>query len=174
MTTDNAAVTNMLAPGSAPTVPTGPSPALAAEKLQQLTSDSSWGAKFRDGDSAARAQFNELTAQIAQGDAVGDALAGRSPPSEPFAVQTIIGDELPPRAMQSAVADLQLKGLTDAAIVEIMSGKSFSPAEVAAAEGVRERIFRDAAARALYLKGDRELGKTVLICNCIIAAGVTT
>jgi hypothetical protein len=171
MTTDNAAaVSSMVAPAAGPTAP---SPALAAAKLHQLTSDSAWGARYLAGDSEARATFNELTKAIANGDAVGDALAGNAPPAEPFAVQTIVGDELPAGMMQSAVADMLLRGLTNEAVTDVLSGKTFSREVVRAAEDLRARLMHDPVASAAYLKGDPGLGKTMLVCNSIIKAGVT-
>jgi hypothetical protein len=172
MTTDNA-VTNMLAPGSAPIVPTAPSPALAAAKLEVLTSNSEWGAKFMAGDSAARAEFNELTSQIAAGDKIADALAGQAPPSGPF-VETITDGELPSGAMRTAIAHLQLHGLTDTAVQEVLTGKTFSKAELRAAEDWRERAMRDELWRKNLLAGDPVCARELLVANCIVAAGTGT
>jgi hypothetical protein len=170
--TDNA-VTAALATGSAPIVPTGPSPALAAAKLEALMGNREFGPKLLAGDSAARREFDELNKVIAGGDgALADALKGVAAPSEPFAVQTVVDGELPAHALRTAVADLQTRGLADQAVAEVFSGKSFTAEEVRAAEQWRDRTMRDATSRAAYLKGDADLGRQMLVANAIIAAGI--
>jgi hypothetical protein len=160
MTTDT--VTNTLAPGIA-----APSPALAAAKLEQLTKNQEWGARFLAGDVAAKKEFHDLTAQIATGDPTADALANR----DNTAIATTVDGELPPGVLRAAVADLQIRGLSDQAIAEIMNGKTFSHEEVRAAEQWRERATRDPVFRAALLRGDPDCGRQMLVANAIIAAG---
>jgi len=167
MTTTEAPISSALAPA-----PTGPSAADAAARLNALTSDKAWGAKYMNGDPTARRELDDLCAAVAKGDAVKDALDGKEAASEPFAVQTIVDGELPPGLMRAAVADLQLKGLTDQAIAEVMSGKTFTVAEVRAAEQWRDRAMRDPLFRSAYLKGDPNLGRQMLVANAIIAGGI--
>jgi hypothetical protein len=73
MTTNDAPVSSNF--GAAPP-PTAPSPALAAAQLNRLTADREWGAKFMNGEPTARAEFDRLSKEIANGDATADALAG--------------------------------------------------------------------------------------------------
>jgi hypothetical protein len=161
----------MLSPATAPP-PTGPSPALAAAKLEALTSNREWSAKFMAGDSEARAAFNDLTTQIADGDKIADALAGQTPPAGPF-VETLTDGELPAHALRTAVADLRTSyGQTDQAIAEGLGNKTFSVEDVREAERLHNLVTRDAGARAALLSRDADLLRRFTAASWIIGKGV--
>jgi hypothetical protein len=142
--------------------------AQAAAELEALMANREWAGRYMEGGTAERAKFAELTTRIAAGDTVADMAAGKV---EPPSIEVTTGDQLPTHTMMQAIADLQARGLTDEAVAEILTGKTFSREEVRAAEQWRERAVRDPLFRAALLTGDSNCGRQWLVANAIIAMG---
>ena len=86
-----------------------------------------------DGDADARRQFAELTAAVAAGDDVADAIAGKEAPAQ--ILETTVGGELPRRHLADLVADMRRDRILDGAIAEAIEG---SPVTRAVAEAARQ------------------------------------
>src|SRR5262245_66374738 len=90
--------------------PPGPTPADAQgarQLLDQLVKDPTWGAALVRGDPEARRQFAHLTKLVADGDPVGDAIAGIVEPETSSVSETTTAGQLPRRGLAQADPDFR-------------------------------------------------------------------
>jgi hypothetical protein len=143
----------------------------ARVRLQQLTADSAWAEKLEAGDVDTRKEFTKLT-ELAAKDQLADAIIG--PASEqPLADVTIGGNELTARNTFSAAEGLREAGFNDTMVLEVITGKTFTADEVAIATDRKSRAMRDPVWQELFLSGDPQSYRDMLIWNGIITAGVS-
>src|SRR5258705_11280875 len=117
-------------------------PAEAQARLDGLTKDREWSAKFLAGDPKALKDFKELTAKASEEHDV------TNPSDAPF--QTTMNGELPPRAVASWVGGMRELGVPDGAISEVLEGKQFSAEQAAKPKHWKARQMRDPLFCAAY------------------------
>src|SRR5262245_55331032 len=156
--------------------PPGPAPVDAQgarQLLDQLVKDPTWGAALVRGDPQARKQFADLTKLVADGDDVGDAIAGIVEPETSSLAQTTAAGQLPRREIAQAVADFRAAGLDDGSIAMAMNGGTVSVAEYRAAEALLSARKSDPVWRDRLLAGDyaakRDFTLLTVILSCDIA-----
>jgi hypothetical protein len=140
------------------------SPAEARARLDGLTKDREWSARFLKGDPKAREDFKALTAKASEEN------DPTNPVDAPF--QTTANGELPPRAVAQWVSGMRELGVPDGAITEVLEGKTFTPLQVATAEHWKARQMRDPSFCAAYLAGDVQAMREMLVANAIISSAV--
>jgi hypothetical protein len=127
-----------------------PSDAVGARaRLDALSADPSYSKAFFSGDQAAVAEFNALTAQVANGNPTLDALAG----AKPAEFEVTVGGELSSRNRADAVAGLRELGLDDASVTQALDGAPVSEHEVAMAKMLKAAKLSDAAWCDRWFKG---------------------
>jgi hypothetical protein len=137
-------------------------PAEAQARIDALTKDREWSAKFLAGDPRARKDFEELTAKASE-------KADPANPSDaPF--QTTMNGELPPRAVASWISGMRELGVPDGAITEVLEGKQFTAEQVATAQHWKARQLRDPIWCAAYLAGDLQAVREMLVADSVITS----
>jgi hypothetical protein len=124
----------------------------AKAQLDLLGRDPNWSRAFFSGNAAVRAQFDRLTALVANSDPVADTLAGVEQPQQ--IVETLTGGQLPARDVKAYVADMRVAGHSDGAIAQAMTGTPVTAAEVAATRSLQAARHSDPEWRARLLRGD--------------------
>jgi hypothetical protein len=138
----------------------------ARAQLESLSATASWRDKFFSGDQATRAQFAELTAKIATGNATADVIAGPVP-SQMF--ETTTNGELNTRNRADAVAGLQEIGLDAASVLQAIEGAEVGPHEIAMAKQAKAVCLGDEGWVSRYMKGGFAERRTLTLINTILA-----
>jgi hypothetical protein len=148
-----------------PAAPIAPQTPRDAElRLAELSANGEWYRKLMAGDIPTVAEFQKLTELKASADTV-DPIGGA--PTE-----ITIGAEALNRANTiSAAESLRSAGLPNQAIEAVLTGATFSPADVQAAQVLRDRFMRDQTLVNALLSGDADANYTMLVYNSIISAG---
>jgi hypothetical protein len=152
-----------------PINPTTPSEARA--RIDQLTSDKTWAARWVAGHSAEAKEYARLSELANQADEVADAIAGTTP--TPNLIETIGPGELNSRDRASAVQTFRDAGLTDDVINQAMRGgevSEVSRAEYMAAKALKSARLSDEAWVARWLKGGWSEGREMWHINTIVSS----
>lgn len=149
---------------AAPTI----SPTEAQGRLDALATDPAWVGKFFAGDVEARQQFGDLTAAAALRDDHANALADEPAPDPEFKVYA--QDELTARDLAGVIQDFRLQGISDAAISDLLSGKSASKQEYISVQKLQHMKFGDAEWVKRYLAGGAAERREATLMAMIVTA----
>jgi hypothetical protein len=139
----------------------------ARRRLDLLTKDPSWGAKYLGADPAARREFAELHEKIAAGDPVADAIAGTAPAAGEF--ETTTDGQLPRHALAQTVASFRELGLNDAIIEQALKGGGETPESIAATRVLLNQRKSDPAWRERLLAGGMSERRELQLMSIILA-----
>jgi hypothetical protein len=142
----------------------------ARARLDVLTKDQAWGKSFLDGNAEARRLFAELSAQVAAGDDVQQALDGTAPPQQ--VLETNINGSLSRRVVAEVVADMRANGLSDGVIWEAISGKPVSRAEFEAVKQYQRAKHGDPEWVARFLKGGYAERREHMLMSIVLSSEI--
>ena len=144
----------------------------AQQLLNKLTADASWSRALVNGHEGARKQFDDLTRQVAAGDAVADAIAGVDPGVGSPLIETTSKGQLNRRDTAIAVNDFRAAGLDDASIAQAMNGAVVSAAEFRAAEALKAARMSNPAWVKAVLEGDFAATREFKLLSIVLSSTV--
>jgi len=150
------------------------SPDQARERLDRHFADKDWVSRFERGSPAAKEEFTRLTTQIANGDRLGQILAGND---KPLPFQTTIGksaggDDLTDADLRIAAKTLREAGLNDDAIRQAVEGRPVTKAERNLVQQFKRARESDASWRKALFDGDLEARREHALMAIVLAAPV--
>ena len=169
-------------PTSAPTAPAAPAPvdpaplapatpAEARARIDSLTSNKEWSARWLAGGIPEHRQYQQL-AELADGlDEVSEAIAGTTP--EPNLIQTLGPNELSTRNLASVVDTFRDAGLSDDVVNMALRGgevSEVSRTEYMGAKALKSARLGDEAWVARWLKGGWSEQREMLHINTILTS----
>jgi hypothetical protein len=152
----------------APLDPTTPQD--ARRRLDALTSNKEWGARWVAGGMAERKEYERLSELANQTDEVKQAIAGTTP--EPNLIETVGPNEISSRDLASAVETFRNAGLPDDVINQGMRGGKVSRAEYMAAKALKSARHGDAAWTDRWLKGGWAEGREQWLLNIVLTSEI--
>lgn len=161
-----------MAAAASPAPPLAPTTAADARaRLDVLTKDAAWTGRFMSGNVEARREFAELTAKVAGGDDVADALDG-APMSERL-FETTMNGALSSRVVNEVVASMRELGISDGAIEEQLRDKPVTRSDRAATEAFRNMRHGDADWCKRLISGDAAAKREHILMCSILSREVT-
>jgi len=142
-------------------------PAEAAARLAELSSNAEWSKNLLNGNGPETRQFNELIAKKAEVDKADQLLSGTLS-TEPFAMNE--AGVSPHNALQS-VSWLREAGVNDGAIRELFDGKPVALAEYEAVDRLRADLLGNAEWVRKLLSGDHEAKRQLKLMSIIRTGG---
>ena len=166
-------------PTSAPTAPAAPArvdpapinpttPHEARARIDALTDNKEWGARWLAGGIAEHKEYQRLSELADQADEVKDAIAGAAP--EAPLIQTLGPDELSTRNLASAVDMFRDEGLDNSTIQQALRGGEVSRSEYLAAKAMKSARLGDKAWTERWLAGGWNEGREMLLINTIVSS----
>jgi hypothetical protein len=155
------------APPASPTTPTE-----ARARLDHLTTDKQWAAKFEAGDADTRREFDTLTALVAEarpGDRLDDVLAGTA--TLPL-IETVTAGQLPTIKLMSAVDGLREAGISGDAIRQAVNGVKVSRIEYEAGKQLHAQRVSDAEWRKRLLAGDASARREMTLMSIVLSSEI--
>lgn len=154
-----------------PPPPIAPSTAAdARRRLDALTTDAAWGKRFLAGNMAARSEFADLSARVASGDHIVDALAGTAPPQQEF--ETTVDGALPRRVVAEVVADMRENGISDGAIEQALRGTKVTRVEFEATRQLQRIKHSDPIWTKNLLSGGVQEKREHMLMSIILSADI--
>jgi hypothetical protein len=145
----------------------------ARARLNALSSDKEWGAKFVSGDADAHQEFKGLTELSARADAETDridaVLDGKA--AVPM-FETTTDGELPTRHLVSAVDGLRELGISDGAVRQALEGDKVTRAEHEMAKHHREAMHSNPDWVKKFLAGEHGARRESLLLSIILSSDV--
>lgn len=155
---------------ASPPPPLAPTTATdARRRLDALSGDKAWGKLFLSGDMTARREFADLSAMVAAGDDVADAIDGKAPPPQ---FETTFGGEQPRRVVNEVIADMREAGLSDAAIGEAIRGDPISKQEVEQVRQMQRMRLGDPDWCKRLLAGDYAARREHILMSIVLTAPI--
>jgi hypothetical protein len=143
----------------------------ARQRLDLLAKDASFAARLFNGDVATRKIFDDLVAADANGDPIGDILAGIEEQS-PRVFETTQGGELPPRHVAEVIKSMRESGLDDRSIEQALRGIPVTRAELALTKAFESRCRGDADWCRRLLSGDFAARRDLVLMSVIFNSPV--
>jgi hypothetical protein len=141
----------------------------AQARLDQLTSDPAWKAKFYNGSPEARATLAELTSIIAEGK-TDLAIAGNL--SLNHEIETVSGNQLTSHKLAVEIDALRQLGLSDPLIKQALDGQPVSASEKEMAKVAKRMRLEDAEWTKRYMANNYAERREMLLLNLILSSAV--
>jgi hypothetical protein len=142
----------------------------ARVRLDGLTRSKEFADRLLSHETSAVHEFNRLSALSASGNDAADALAGFVPP--PTAIEVTMDGALPASATRAAVDSLRDAGLSPKAIEEMFAGKKMTRVEHEMARQYQRALLSNPDTVKLFLSGDYETNRSLLLCSAVLSADV--
>ncbi len=142
-------------------------PAEAAARLAELSSNAEWSKNLLNGNGPETRQFNELIAKKAEVDKTDQLLSGTLS-TEPFAMNEA---GISPRNAVESVGWLREAGVSDGAIREVFDGKPASRADYDAVARLRAELLGNAEWVKKLLSGDHEAKRQLTLMSIVRSNG---
>jgi hypothetical protein len=143
----------------------------ARRRLDELTSNKEWGARWLAGHSAEGAEYKRLSELANQADEVKDAIEGTLP-EQPFAIETLGPGQLNRRDLASVIDTFRDSGLSDDSIAQALNGSKVSRAEYMAAKALKSARHGDEAWRQRWLNGGWAEGREQWLLNIVLTSEI--
>jgi hypothetical protein len=149
--------------------PTPPANATEARATLNLKiADPEWGARFLNGDVAAKREYDDLIGRVATGgdDVVASVMNGTVPASDHVAAPTEI------REMSVAVDMFRDMGIKEEITANFLRGEQVTPAEYKAVANWKRSAMNDPVFTKAFLAGEQEARQKMTIANTVLVNGV--
>jgi hypothetical protein len=154
----------------APLNPTTPQD--ARRRLDELTSNKEWGARWVAGGIAEGKEYARLSELANQADEVKDAINNTTPESQSFSIETTTPGQLNRRDLASVIDTFRDSGLSDDSIAQALNGSKVSRAEYMAAKALKSARHGDAAWRQRWLNGGWAEGREQWLLNIVLSSEI--
>jgi hypothetical protein len=144
----------------------------ARRRLDELTSNKEWGARWLAGHSAEGAEYKRLSELADQADEVKDAINNTTPESQSFSIETTTPGQLNRRDLASVIDTFRDSGLSDDSIAQALNGSKVSRAEYMAAKALKSARHGDAAWRQRWLNGGWAEGREQWLLNIVLSSEI--
>jgi hypothetical protein len=142
----------------------------ARRRLDELTNNKEWGARWIAGGIAEAKEYQRLSELANQADQVKNAIAGETP--APTLIETVGPNELSTRDLASAVETFRDAGLSDDVINQGMRGGKISRAEYMAAKALKSARHGDEGWRQRWLNGGWAEGREQWLLNIVLTSEI--
>ena len=142
-------------------------PGDAQRRLDLLTKDREWGARYLSGDLTARTEFRALQDQIAGRDLVSETLAGTLPAGNE---SDFSSEDRPSRyVLNETVRMYRDSGISDGAISQALKGTPETPEAIAAVRVFYNQKTSDPEWRAKLLSGDATAKREWMLMSIVLS-----
>jgi hypothetical protein len=156
-----------------PPAPLNPTtPRDARRRLDELTSNKEWGARWLAGHSAEGAEYKRLSELANQADEVKDAINNTTPESQSFSIETTTAGQLNRRDLASVIDTFRDSGLSDDSIAQALNGSKVSRAEYMAAKALKSARHGDEGWRQRWLSGGWAEGREQWLLNIVLSSEI--
>jgi hypothetical protein len=149
--------------------PAPPANATEAQSALNLKiADPEWGARFLNGDGAARREYDDLIGRVATGgdDVVASVMNGTVPTSDHVAQPSEI------REMSVAVDMFRDLGINEQITANFLRGEQVTPDEYTRVANWKRAAMNDPVFTKAFLAGEQQARQKMTIANTVLVNGV--